>query len=241
MHAWWLGQAGFLVQVQGSNLLLDPYLSDTLSEVSAGSEAPYERIEQIAVDPALLDFVDVVVASNSQLDHLDPGTLPHVLAGGARFVCPAGSEEAAAERAGRAPDVVLATGDTADVSGWTITAVPAYHPDTPEALGYVLRNGVYAIYHAGDSQRVLGMAEAVSDEGVDLAFVPINGLHGNMDGADAARLAYETGTQIAVACHHQMFRNDTASPSRFVAECVRLRVEYRLPLIGQRITVDYGY
>ena len=104
----------------------------------------------------------------------------------------------------------------------------------------MIRNGVYAVYHAGDSRRVQGMAEAVAPHGVDIAFVPINGQNGNMDGTDAARLAYETGTQIAVACHHEMFRNDTASTSRFVAECVRLRVEYRLPRVGERITIDYG-
>ena len=31
LHLWWLGQSGFLVQWQGRHLLLDPYLSDSLT------------------------------------------------------------------------------------------------------------------------------------------------------------------------------------------------------------------
>jgi L-ascorbate metabolism protein UlaG (beta-lactamase superfamily) len=240
MHVWWLGQSGFLVQIQGENLLIDPYLSDSLTEKYAGTDTPYERITTQAVDPTLLSFVDVVVCSNAKLDHLDPGTLRHVLAGGASFVCAAGSEDVAAERAGRLPDAVLGIGDDAEFGGFMIHAVPAYHEGAPEAVGYVFRNGAYAGYHVGDSRRVQGVAEAVAPHGIDIAFVPING-HGNMNGTDAARLAFEAGTQIAVACHHEMFRCDTAGTSRFVAECVRIGVEYRLPRVGERITVDYGF
>jgi hypothetical protein len=62
-----------------------------------------------------------------------------------------------------------------------------------------------------------------------------------MNGADAARLAYEAGAGIAIPCHHEMFRHNTASTSRFVAECVRLGLEYRLPRAGEQITIDYGF
>jgi L-ascorbate metabolism protein UlaG (beta-lactamase superfamily) len=241
MHIWWLGQSGFLVQIAGENLLLDPYLSDTLTTKYAGTDTPHERVTGLVVDPALLSFVDVVTSSHAHTDHLDPGTLPYVLAGDAAFVCVAGSEHVAAERAGRQPDAALGIGDDATFGGFIIHAVPAYHEGAPEAVGYVIRNGAYALYHAGDSRRVQGMAEAVAPHGVDVAFLPINGMHGNMDGADAARLAYEAGVQIAIPCHYEMFRFNTASTSRFVAECVRIDQEYRLPRAGERITIDYGF
>ena len=32
LHLWWLGQSGFLVQWQNRHLLLDPYLSDSLTK-----------------------------------------------------------------------------------------------------------------------------------------------------------------------------------------------------------------
>ena len=241
MHIWWLGQSGFLVQVAGESILLDPYLSDTMTERYAATETPYERITGNVVEPGLLSFVDVVAASNARVDHLDPGTLPHVLSGKASFVCSAGSERLAAERAGREPDAVLGPHDQVELGGFVVRGVPAYHAGGPEAVGYIVRNGAYSLYHAGDTRRVQGMAETVSLYGVDVALLPINGVNGNMNGTDAARLAYEAEATIAIPCHYEMFRNDTAGVSRFVAECVRLGVEYRLPRAGERITIDYGY
>jgi len=240
MHIWWLGQSGFLVQVDGENLLLDPYLSDSVTAKYAGTETPRERITGLAVDPALLSFVDVVTSSHAHMDHLDPGTLPHVLAGDAAFVCAAGSEDVAVERAGRQPDAVLGIGDKAVFGGFSIEAVPAYHDGAPEAVGYVVRNGQYAVYHAGDTRRVQGMAEAVAPFGVDYAFVPISGSGVVMDGTEAARLAYEAAAMCAIPCHYEMFRGSTATTSRFVAECARIGQEYRLPRAGERITLDYG-
>ena len=43
MHIWWLGQSGFLVQVAGQNILLDPYLSDSLAEIGDPDGIPQER------------------------------------------------------------------------------------------------------------------------------------------------------------------------------------------------------
>ena len=34
LRLWWLGQSGFLVQWRGHHLLLDPYLSDSLTAKS---------------------------------------------------------------------------------------------------------------------------------------------------------------------------------------------------------------
>ena len=238
LHLWWLGQSGFLVQVDGEHLLVDPYLSDSLTDRHAGTSTPYERVTERVVSPDRLSFVDAVACTNGNPDHLDPGTLPDVLSGGATLVCPTGSEILTENRLGRPPDVVLAAGEGAQVGGFRIDAVPAHHAEAPEAVGYVIRNGPYAIYHAGDTRRVQGMAEAVAAFGVDLAIVPVNGKAGNMDGADAARLAYETGARLAVPCHYEMFRHDSASPARFVAECVRLRQEYRLLGAGEALILD---
>ena len=235
---WWLGQSGFLLQVDGERLLIDPYLSDSLTELHAGTDTPYERLTERVIAPDRLSFVDVVACTNGNPDHLDPGTLPGVLAAGAQLVCPEGSEILVENRIGRAPDVTLVAGDSVELGGFRLEAVPAYHETAPEAVGYVIRHGRFTLYHAGDSRRVQGMAEAVQPYGVDVAIVPVNGRLGNMSGPDAARLAYEAGARIAVACHYEMFRIDTASPAPFVAECVRLRQEYRLLSAGEALIVD---
>lgn len=238
LHLWWLGQSGFLVQIDGEHLLLDPYLSDTPTGTSAGTETPQERLTRNVIAPERLAFVDVVTSSHAHIDHLDPGTLPGVLSGGAQLVCAAGTQALARERAGKPPAVALAAGEDARIGGFHITAVPAYHDGAPEAVGYVIRNGPFTLYHAGDTRRVQGLAEAVAPHAVDVALLPVNGKHGNMDGADAARLAYEARARIAVPCHYEMFRSDTASPVRFIAECERLRQEYRILGAGESILID---
>ncbi len=57
---WWLGQSGFLLQWNGRHLLLDPYLSDSLTTKYAGTDKPHVRMTRRLVAPGRLDFVDAV-------------------------------------------------------------------------------------------------------------------------------------------------------------------------------------
>src|SRR5688500_6866327 len=155
LHLWWLGQSGFLVAWEGRHLLLDPYLSDSLTRKYADTDKPHVRMTERVVDPAELGFVDVVTASHGHTDHLDPDTLRALP--NAQLVAPAAHRELAAERAGRAP-VEIDDGETISVAGFEITAVPAAHEaiERDEAgrmlhLGYVVRCGPFSLYHAGDT------------------------------------------------------------------------------------------
>jgi hypothetical protein len=60
---WWLGQSGFLLQWQEHHLLLDPYLSDSLTKKYAGTDKPHVRMTRRVVPPERLGFVDVVTSS----------------------------------------------------------------------------------------------------------------------------------------------------------------------------------
>ena len=55
---WWLGQSGFLVQWNGRHLLLDPYLSESLTRKYAATDKPHVRMTRRVVAPERLDFVD---------------------------------------------------------------------------------------------------------------------------------------------------------------------------------------
>src|SRR5437868_15090499 len=78
-HLWWLGQSGFLVQWQGRHLLLDPYLSDSLTHKYAGTDKPHLRMTERVVAPERLTFIDVATSSHNHTDHLDPDTLGPLL------------------------------------------------------------------------------------------------------------------------------------------------------------------
>ena len=74
-NLWWLGQSGFLIQWNGKHLLMDPYLSESLTKKYAQTDKPHIRMTEKVVNPLKMDFIDVVTASHGHTDHLDPETL----------------------------------------------------------------------------------------------------------------------------------------------------------------------
>jgi L-ascorbate metabolism protein UlaG (beta-lactamase superfamily) len=240
LRIWWLGQSGFLVQYEEGHLLVDPYLSDSLTAKYAGTATPHDRMTRRVIQPERLSFVDVVTVSHHHTDHLDGDTLPLVLAGGATLLVPAGCESLARVRAGRPPDLALATGESATVGVFDLRAVPAVHEGAPEANGYIVHAGPFSIYHAGDTVRDERLDEAVGQFDIDVALLPINGRLGNMSGPDAARFAATIGARLVVPCHFEMFRFNSASPEAFASECAALNQPYTALRAGERLTVGSG-
>jgi L-ascorbate metabolism protein UlaG (beta-lactamase superfamily) len=245
LHLWWLGQSGFLVGYEGRHLLLDPYLSDSLTRKYADTDKPHVRMTERVIDPAELGFVDVVTASHGHTDHLDADTL-QALPG--PLVAPAAHRELAAERSAREP-LAIDDGETVTVAGFAIAAVPAAHEAIERDadgrmlhLGYVVRCGRFALYHAGDTVRYDGMADRIGP--VDVALLPINGraperrVAGNLNGEEAAALAQEIGAGLAVPMHFEMFEFNTEPPDAFVAACERLSQPYRVLRAGERLTLS---
>ena len=109
-HLWWLGQSGFLLQWQGRHVLLDPYLSDSLTKKYAATDKPHVRMTERVVAPERLDFVDVVTSSHNHTDHLDAETLVPLLRvnPGLTIVIPAANRTFAAERLGVAAERLTA-------------------------------------------------------------------------------------------------------------------------------------
>jgi L-ascorbate metabolism protein UlaG (beta-lactamase superfamily) len=253
-HLWWLGQSGFLLAAAGRRVLLDPYLSDTLTAKYAGTERQHVRMTARVVDPGRLTGIDLITASHGHTDHLDPGTLGPLLDANpdAALVVPEAERELAAERAGVPRDRPIGLDDADDVepAGISVTALPSAHEtvERDEAgrcrfLGYVVRLGGRSLYHPGDTVRYGGQAERLAGFGVDVAVLPINGadpargVAGNLDGPEAARLARVIGAGLAIPCHYEMFAFNTASPEPFAAEARRLGQPVRILRAGERLTL----
>ena len=79
LHLWWLGQSGFLLQWHGHHLLLDPYLSDSLTHKYAGTDKPHVRLTGRVIAPERLNFIQAVTSSHNHTDHLDADTLRPLL------------------------------------------------------------------------------------------------------------------------------------------------------------------
>ena len=242
---WWLGQSGFLVQWKGRHLVLDPYLSDSLTKKYAATDKPHVRMTERVVDPARLDFIDLVTSSHNHTDHLDGETLGALLRinPGIKMVAPAANRDFIAERLGvnRSFPVGLSDGESATVSVFQFTAVPAAHEEvSPECLGYVVEFGRWRIYHSGDTLLYQGMAERLRPFAVDVALIPINGraperrVAGNLSGAEAARLAKGMGARMAIPCHYEMFAFNTATPDEFIQVAESIEQRYRVLRCGEQ-------
>ena len=227
-HVWWLGQSGFLLGHEGRHLVVDPYLSDSLTKKYEGTETPHVRMHPHVVAPERLAFVEVALSTHAHTDHLDGQTLRAI---GAPVLAPSRIVELARKRSG-GEVTPISEGETIEAGGFRITAVPAVHPGE-HCVGYVIEVGGRRLYHSGDTTWV--------DPGVrgfEIAFLPINGKLGNLDGQEAARLAQLVEAALAVPCHDDMFEFNTAAPDSFVAECERLGQPYRVLRQGERLTLD---
>ena len=113
-------------------------------------------------------------------------------------------------------------------------------------LGYVVRCGPFALYHAGDTIPYDGMAERVRGGrpgGIDVALLPINGrmperrVAGNLWGDEAAAVAHDIGARLAVPMHFEQFAFNTEPPDAFVEACAVLDQAHRVLQAGERLTV----
>lgn len=244
LRVWWLGQSGFLVQWQGAHLLLDPYLSDSLTEKYAATDKPHVHMTARVIAPERLDFIDVVTSSHRHTDHLDASTLIPLLRANPAIalIAPEANRAFVAERLRIDPAVPLglAEGKSITVGPFTFTAVPAAHEAlSPEYLGYVVQAGPFSIYHSGDTILYDGMAARLRPFHVHVALLPINGraaerrVAGNLDGREAAQLAHDIGARLAIPCHFEMFEFNTAPPDDFVQACARLGQPCRILQAGE--------
>jgi L-ascorbate metabolism protein UlaG (beta-lactamase superfamily) len=251
---WWLGQSGFMWVRNGRGILLDPYLSDSLTRKYAGTDKPHVRITPLVIEPEKLGatgIFDLVTSSHNHTDHLDAETLLPILGSNpqVRLLIPAANREFVLGRLGIevAPRLVeLDSGGTTRIGDIEITAVASAHPTVERDkagrchfLGYVVSWNGLRIYHSGDTLWHDGLVPALKPLNVDLALLPINGdrperrVAGNLDGPQAARLAHEIGARCVVPCHYDLFEFNTASPEDFQKECERLGQPYRIMRNGE--------
>lgn len=231
---WWLGQSGFLVAWRGRHILLDPYLSDSLTKKYANTDKPHIRMTAPVAYPARLDFIDVVTSSHSHTDHLDPETLQPLSAAnpGLTLVAPEAIRELARQRSGLPDGAIrgLSNGESVEIGEFRFTAIDSAHERVERDangkslyLGYVVQFGPWTLYHSGDTMLHDGLVPALRQFRIDVALLPINGraperrVAGNLDAREAVWLAQQTAARTVIPCHYEMFTFNTADPREFAA------------------------
>src|SRR5262245_4553355 len=181
-HLWWLGQSGFLLQWQGHHVLIDPYLSDSLTKKYAATDKPHIRMSELVIRPELLKGINIVTSSHNHTDHLDAETLKPVLYNnpGINFVIPEANRQFVSERVGCATSFPIGLNDSRQVTvdGFTFHGIPAAHNElerdesgNSKYMGYVIQFEKHAIYHSGDTLWFNNMVDLLKPFDVDVALL----------------------------------------------------------------------
>jgi L-ascorbate metabolism protein UlaG (beta-lactamase superfamily) len=200
----WFKQSAYLWEGDGLVLYIDPW----------ESEGP----------PA-----DIILITHAHFDHYQPEEIERLRKDGTKLVAP---HDIARELRG---DVTaVAPGDTVEVAGVRVQAVPAYniaeerldkHPKTNNWVGYVMTLGGRAYYHAGDTDHL----PELDSVRADVTFLPIGGTF-TMEAEEAGGLARAIGPELAVPMHYGFVVGGQRDVERFTEAARPVAVRTLQPL-----------
>ena len=213
MKITWLTQSGLLFENGNITVMVDPYFSDSVGEVNP------EKRRRVPIDETYLEKTpDVILITHEHLDHLDPQTIEKILANAKKtitFLAPQNAYQKLSKYGGIHNYVMLNPHSVWSERGITFYAVHAEHSDRT-AVGFILDDGEKTYYVSGDTlynYDVIDEVLELVEDGVDCAFLPINGKGNNMNAKDAADFAYEIDAKCAVPVHYGLF--DSIDPTAF--------------------------
>lgn len=254
LHLWWLGQSGFLLQYRGQHLLLDPYLSDSLSKKYDHTQTPHLRMTERVIGAEQLNFIAAVSSSHMHTDHFDPETLLPLMRvnPGLKLIVPRANLDLASQKLqlDKRQFSEIHLKQAVNVGVFTLYGIRAAHETLeldseghPKYMGYIIQVGGFTLYHSGDTVLFEGLKEDLSHWKIDLAFLPINGrdpkrgVAGNLSAEEALGLAKDLNIGCVIPCHFDMFTFNTASSEAFITEAKRLGQPYKVLEQGQRFSL----
>lgn len=205
MYITWLGQAGLLVETQDMKIMIDPYLSDSVGKLNGNHR-------RMPIDESFLHMtLDVLICTHNHLDHVDPETVEVLLKTEKPLavLAPWDGWQALRTYGGNHNYILFNCHTEVTLAdGVRVRAVKAEHSDL-SAIGVILEAEGKTLYIAGDT---LYNTEIFADlpQGIDYAFLPVNGAGNNMNAADAKRFADSCGAKTVVPVHFGMLDDLTA-------------------------------
>ena len=223
-----VGQAGFIVKSRSGQLLaIDLYLSNCVERVEG--HKGFKRLLPQILDPSTLAF-DYIICTHPHLDHFDIDAVPEMVSKGAKLFCSVDCEKLIHQLQMEyySPSITyVAPGDHHTAGDFDITFVNCDHgTGAPDAVGVVVKVDGKTIYEVGDSCLRLDRVNEILQL-LDVLISPINGMYGNMDSDDTAKLAEALHPALTIPCHYGMFASHGGDLKRFYD----VMTEKKLPML----------
>lgn len=250
-----IGHSGFLLQMAGRNVMIDPNFAQWLFLL--------KRLRRPGLRIAELPAIDYVLVSHAHFDHLHRPSLRRIarqtrkLRGTApTILVPRGVGELVQDL-GYARVVEMQVWEQFTDGIFSVTMTPARHwgarmmTDTHRGFGgYVLRAGKHSVYHAGDTAYFPGFREIGERLKPEIALLPIGAYHPESYRAvhtspeDAMQAFVDLGAAKLVPMHYGTFKLSHEPMEEPVARLHKaaeeLGVQERLEVLEEGVTRIFG-
>lgn len=181
-------------------IIIDPYLSDSVAKINPKNK------RRVPVDERFLKIIpDVLICTHNHLDHTDPETLEHYLKNEESIVvlAPKSAWDEVRKFGGNHNYVMFNRHTEFTVGNVKFTAVKAEHSDV-HPIGVIIECDGKKYYITGDTLYNTDIFEDIPG-GIDVMFLPVNGLGNNMNMIDAKRFCEKIEPKVAVPFHCGLF------------------------------------
>lgn len=207
----WLGHAGFKIKAADKIIYIDPF------QISPGEPA------------------DIIITTHEHFDHCNPDDLKKIASEHTVIIgnpqCKDNVKEIPKKNA-----IFLKSGETTEVKGIKIAAVPAYnvnkfrepgvvfHPKKDNKIGVIIEAGNERLYHAGDTDFIPEMKELGE---LDYALIPVSGTY-VMTAEEASSATEVINPKIVIPMHYGNIVGNEDDAKKFKAKLEKSGIEVRI-------------
>jgi L-ascorbate 6-phosphate lactonase len=212
-----VGQAGYIIKSKSGQLLaIDLYLSDCVERIEG--HMGYKRMLPKILSSDELEF-DVVIATHPHKDHFDDDSMPELMANRKTRLFASVDCEKEVKRLGMYEEHItyVIPGETYTHGDFVVDFVNCDHGDeAPDAVGIIVTVDGKKVYETGDTCLRLDRIDEYKKTGpFDILIAPINGMYGNLNAEECARLADALQPKLTIPCHYGMFASHMGAPGEF--------------------------
>ncbi len=238
-HIFAVGQAGYIIKSSSGQLLsIDLYLSECVERVEGN--AGYKRLLPNILTPFEIMF-DVVICTHPHLDHFDIDAVPEMLVNRkTKLFCSVGCEKLIKQLQMEYYEdqiTYVKPEDAYRVGDFDITFLNCDHgTGAPDAVGVVVKVDGKTIYETGDTCLRLDWVSEVPQP-LDVLIAPLNGVYGNLNEEDCARLAEALRPAVTIPCHYGMFASHHGDVGKFYEVMTENDLPFLLMRQGEQYTL----